>query len=48
MKRLKILRRWFVRRFGFSRLACLALLVVALLSSFLRGGTKIEAASLPT
>jgi adenylate cyclase len=27
MKRLKILRRWFVRKFGFARLACLALLV---------------------
>jgi adenylate cyclase len=27
MKRLKIIRRWFVRRFGFSRLACLALLI---------------------
>lgn len=28
MKRLKILRRWFVRKFGFARLVCLALLVV--------------------
>lgn len=27
MKRLRILRRWFLRRFGFARLACLALLV---------------------
>ncbi len=27
MKRLKILRRWFTRRFGYARLACLALLV---------------------
>ena len=29
-------------------LACVVLLVVALLSSFMRGGTRIEAASLPT
>jgi adenylate cyclase len=28
MKRLKILRRWFTRKFGFARLVCLALLVV--------------------
>ena len=28
MKRLKILRRWFARKFGFARLMCLALLVV--------------------
>ncbi len=28
MKRLKILRRWFARKFGFARLACLGLLVV--------------------
>lgn len=28
MKRLKILRRWFARKFGFARLVCLALLVV--------------------
>jgi adenylate cyclase len=27
MKRLRILRRWFARRFGYARLACLALLV---------------------
>src|SRR6478609_461839 len=27
MKRLKILRRWFARRFGMARLVCLALLV---------------------
>ncbi|MBV9984218.1 adenylate/guanylate cyclase domain-containing protein [Bradyrhizobium sp.] len=27
MKRLKILRRWFTRRFGYARLACLVLLV---------------------
>src|ERR1700738_2814903 len=27
MKRLRILRRWFIRRFGYARLACLALLV---------------------
>jgi adenylate cyclase len=27
MKRLKILRRWFARRFGYARLVCLALLV---------------------
>src|ERR1700730_7183072 len=26
MKRLRILRRWFARRFGYARLACLALL----------------------
>ena len=28
MKRLKILRRWFARKFGLARLMCLALLVV--------------------
>ncbi|MET4066044.1 adenylate cyclase [Bradyrhizobium sp. S3.2.6] len=28
MKRLKILRRWFARKFGFARLVCLALLIV--------------------
>ncbi|WP_128928121.1 CHASE2 domain-containing protein [Bradyrhizobium guangxiense] len=28
MKRLKILRRWFARKFGFARLTCLALLVL--------------------
>ncbi|WP_027530744.1 CHASE2 domain-containing protein [Bradyrhizobium sp. WSM3983] len=28
MKRLKILRRWFARKFGLARLACLALLIV--------------------
>ncbi|TYM00299.1 adenylate/guanylate cyclase domain-containing protein [Bradyrhizobium rifense] len=28
MKRLKILRRWFTRKFGLARLVCLALLVV--------------------
>src|SRR5882757_5671332 len=28
MKRLRILRRWFERRFGYARLACLALLVL--------------------
>lgn len=27
MKRLKILRRWFARKFGFARLVCLALLI---------------------
>jgi adenylate cyclase len=27
MKRLSILRRWFARRFGYARLACLALLI---------------------
>src|SRR6516225_9166059 len=27
MKRLKILRRWFARRFGFARLVCLVLLI---------------------
>lgn len=27
MKRLRILRRWFARRFGYARLACLALLI---------------------
>src|SRR3954454_21668324 len=27
MKRFKILRRWFIRNFGFARLVCLALLV---------------------
>jgi adenylate cyclase len=27
MKRLKILRRWFARKFGFARLLCLALLI---------------------
>src|ERR1700677_2583398 len=27
MKRLKILRRWFGRKFGFARLLCLALLI---------------------
>jgi adenylate cyclase len=27
MKRFKIIRRWFARRFGFSRLACVALLI---------------------
>src|SRR6266852_2131005 len=27
MKRLRILRRWFKRRFGYARLACLALLI---------------------
>jgi MFS family permease len=38
----------FVASMNVAYLACLALLVIALLSSFLRGGTKIEAASLPT
>jgi hypothetical protein len=38
----------FVASMNVAYLACLTLLVVALLSSFLRGGTKIEAASLPT
>src|SRR3954462_5814549 len=28
MKRLKILRRWFARKFGFARQMCLALLVI--------------------
>src|SRR5260370_30038075 len=27
MKRLRILRRWFARRFGYARLLCLALLI---------------------
>src|ERR1700761_5837577 len=27
MRRLKTLRRWFVRKFGFARLLCLAMLV---------------------
>src|SRR6478736_10401092 len=27
MKRLRILRRWFARKFGFARLACLVLLI---------------------
>src|ERR1700704_4714781 len=27
MKRLRILRRWFKRRFGYARLVCLALLI---------------------
>src|SRR5581483_8957479 len=27
MKRLRILRRWFTRKFGYSRVLCLALLV---------------------
>src|SRR5258708_32297900 len=27
MKRSRILRRWFARRFGYARLACLALLI---------------------
>src|SRR6266516_6142788 len=27
MKRLRILRRWFARRFGYARLVCLALLI---------------------
>src|ERR1700722_11450167 len=27
MKRLKILRRWFARKFGYARLVCLALLI---------------------
>src|SRR6266850_5802337 len=27
MKRLRILRRWFARRFGYARLICLALLI---------------------
>ncbi len=27
MKRLKILRRWFKRKFGYARLICLALLI---------------------
>ena len=26
MRRLKILRRWFARKFGYARLVCLALL----------------------
>src|ERR1700720_1526346 len=29
MKRLKILRRWFGRKFGYARLVCLALLIGA-------------------
>src|SRR5580704_17074868 len=27
MKRLRVLRRWFARKFGYARLVCLALLV---------------------
>src|ERR1700692_242941 len=27
MKRLRVLRRWFARRFGYARLLCLALLI---------------------
>src|SRR3982074_2020376 len=27
MKRLRVLRRWFARRFGYARLVCLALLI---------------------
>ena len=27
MKRLRVLRRWFKRRFGYARLVCLALLI---------------------
>jgi adenylate cyclase len=27
MKRLRVLRRWFTRKFGYARLVCLALLV---------------------
>src|SRR5882724_6936763 len=27
MKRLKIIRRWFARKFGYARLVCLALLI---------------------
>jgi MFS family permease len=38
----------FVASMNVAYLACLALLVIALFSSFLRGGTKIEAAALPT
>ena len=35
MKRLRILRRWFIRRIGYARLACLALLIgFAVLRSF--------------
>jgi adenylate cyclase len=35
MKRLKVLRRWFARKFGYARLACLALLIgLALLRVF--------------
>jgi adenylate cyclase len=35
MKRLKVIRRWFGRRFGFSRLVCLVLLVgIAALRSY--------------
>ncbi len=40
--------RAFVASMNVAYLACLVLLVIALLSSFLRGGTRIEAASLPT
>jgi MFS family permease len=38
----------FVASMNVAYLACLALLAVALFSSFLRGGTKIEAAAMPT
>ena len=38
----------FVASMNVAYLACLALLAVALFSSFLRGGTKIEAAALPS
>jgi len=40
--------RAFVASMNVAYLACLALMLVALFSSLLRGGTKIEAASLPT
>jgi MFS family permease len=38
----------FVASMNVAYLACLALMAIALFASFLRGGTKIEAASLPT
>jgi adenylate cyclase len=35
MKRLRVLRRWFTRRFGYARLACVALLIgIAMLRVF--------------
>ena len=39
--------RAFVASMNVTYLACLALMVVALLASFMRGGTKIEAAASP-
>jgi hypothetical protein len=38
----------FVAAMNVTYFACLVLMIVALLASFMRGGTKIEAASSPT